>query len=1192
MQQTERFDNVYVSPRVRVALHSVLDAAQAKKFWDLVNKLRSGLLNTPGLRVERLHTRRGKVYSARINIELRVIFSMYANKQTGKRSLVLWDANHHDAAYERVDRAVIPMVFDPPSNFLEPETAENTDTASDSFSEGASDDEDLTNGLMLFRVPYYVLAHPERYKSFEKNADRYLRLSEEQEELLGKTDRAYLIRGSAGTGKTSLALFYALHINEQFPEDNVYFFTYHDELACVCRSYKDNLIDESSAADQKGEFSVFSYIQFCRHYLRNHPDVKRKQWTWIDQATGLKHLTEIINSRTRWSRSLDAPHLYNFIYSILKGRFVPGTDRLPTSADDFRRVLKGYGNLPAKLEDILEVFGHYEERLSMLKQKDEADLIRICYEEFKNKATIGQTDSPTWIVIDEIQDFTELEWKSILLFWKAQCTRATTRTSYPFLCGDKNQNISSSGFRWPDLDSYVESTLRTIHRPNAVEKIQLHRNYRNTKQIFDLGVFVHSFAPHSGGDMGLPPEGIGNKPRLVIGDSDLFATFLQSLDEPYDETMPAPMVVLYEDPHDIKRVQTELRQDHNLFLMPLYSSKGMEFEDLLLYRPFSSLTKIVPDDSQDEYTARLFDLWYMAVTRARHNLLLFMTADDLAALQKLLGDSFSKFMELVECKPDDDQLEQLRSFYQGRERYLPNYAIVFLERVKAAEIWQQYQAEVEKNAAAAETLKSKALTLWKRCRDVSSLGKAYMELHDHNAALEYLEQAGDFVQLAQCCEKLDRFEEAARYYYYENQPLDAARCYEAAQQFLQAAEILDAQLHWPEAATNWQKAGENLKAAQAFEKAEMWQQAADLFKLKSNWLKAAELYQNCERYQAAAEMFLKVKDKLDAARCFGKASMPERAAPIYEGLMRWSEAGQSYEEMGDFDKAGAMYSKAGKLKDVARCKESAGDLVSAAAAYERMKQWEKAADAYVLLDEKSKAAECYENGQHWESALSIWMETSSVHNAARCLDRLGRAKEAAELYAESDSPNESGHCFEKIEKWADAADQYLKANNHAAAASMLARLGRKLDAARLYVLSGQAGVAVELLTTANHEHGEKLLAELVEWADQSDKVDLSASLYEAKGDYAEAIQRYRSAMKWSKAAACAEKDKQFGLAGELYLQDGRFDNAAICFYTANRIAEAARCYENLKRWHDARRLYEQIGDQEGIRRCETAANWL
>jgi len=57
------FDEVFLSHRVKAALHSILSGPQTRKFWDLLVKLRAGNFSAAGMNVERLHSRSGKVSS-------------------------------------------------------------------------------------------------------------------------------------------------------------------------------------------------------------------------------------------------------------------------------------------------------------------------------------------------------------------------------------------------------------------------------------------------------------------------------------------------------------------------------------------------------------------------------------------------------------------------------------------------------------------------------------------------------------------------------------------------------------------------------------------------------------------------------------------------------------------------------------------------------------------------------------------------------------------------------------------------------------------------------------------------------------------------------------------------------------------------------------------------------------------------
>lgn len=1250
------FENVYITPRVRAALARVLHPKQHSRFWNLVTKLQQGRFDVPGLNVEKLYIRRDKVYSARMNIEMRVIFSVHSLGQ-GKRCLIIEDVDHHDDAYNRADRLQGPVT-------VELVTADGAQTH-EFVSEDSIDTNDEQAGGLLFRVPHYMLGDPEKYVTFERNMDRYLRLSDEQEELLHKTDIAYLVQGSAGTGKTTLALFYALNVYESNPSDTIFLFTYHDELACVCRAYKVNLLGDADESSDGGGMQVFSYLDFCRTFLKANVVIPGGRW--ISKEESLAILQKVLSSKPRWQRNFDVVELYNLIYSILKGRFVPGTDRLPVDRDDYARVFKDYGRVPADMEDTLEVFNHYERWLKGCKLFDEADLIRLSYENLKNRAVLGN-ERAGWIVIDEIQDFTELEWKSIMLLWENQCARYPTALSYPFVCGDVNQNISRSGFRWQELQSYIEGIFKKFHRPNSVVKVQLHSNFRNTREIYELGTFLRSLGNEPAADLGLPPSHHGDKPLLVVGTAADFLEFANGVAE-RGNPAEAPLVILSEDEDGLPALRRSLSENENCFLLPLKSSKGMEFEDAIIYRPFSTILKCARSDLE---ASRVFDLWYMGVTRARRRLLLFVTTEDLQALRSVTAHQFERFAALTETA-QGSALEHLISFYRQREQYLPNYNVVFLESRVAEDLWQEYQrvrqksdnsinqqtsgtapadttvlrphdsedrqqidhlnscfnegsaelaknnmldvddlsnyiilggevSAVNSNVAAlsedqaellyAERCKERALRLWSRCRAYGRLGRALFEIGRFEEALPYLHRSGLIKETAICLEETGLFLDAAAAYIQCMYPQDAARCFEYAGEYVKAAEIYSEHENWVMAAETFCSGGQFERAAAACIKAGMFRSAADIYRLRGDYLLSAQAYQKVGDYLSAGEMFLKVKEKLEAANCFEKVGRYQQAASLFESMSRWGEAAELYEKASMLKKSAQLYGKAGKLRESGRLLESIGDRFDAAQMYERGHDWENAARLFLTVQRKDRAAKCLQASGSFVAAASLFAEIENNESAARCYEESGDLSTAACYYTKSGNFNGAGYCFERLERLNEAADAYLKSNNMLAAASVLTKLGRISDAARLYLLSGQAATAMEIVRSGGKQTESVLVAELIAWACSTDRPEIEADILEHTRSHLEAARKFEQCMLHGRAASNFEKCSKFGDAGRCYVQDGKLEDAARCFKKNNQWKQAATCLESLKRWEEAGKLYERCNDTAGVTRCRNALNWF
>lgn len=1215
------FDNVYIAPRVRVALHTLLEQSYNRKFWNLLHKLRCGRFDIPGLHVEKLHTRRGKVYSARLNVDIRVIFSLLSDSR--EKSLVVWNVDHHDDAYKKLDRSVVPALFTEDSAHLENVQLEPTEEVlptSEMLLRASPDDESLMDGLILFKIPDHVLDEPESFYAFEPHIDRYLRLTPQQEELLGKSDRAFLVQGSAGTGKTTLALFHALNLQQRQNAD-VLLFTYQEELACVCRAYASNLstneskpaqtnapvngmlADEQTSSQETSRLRVYSYLEFCRHYLRKQIGDVPTSWRWINRDTSIKHLDDILGTRPRWTRTLKSEDVYGYIYSILKGRFIPGTDQLARSREDFQRILKGYADVPDNFEDILEIFALYEQRLSSFNHKDEADLIRFCYEWLKDRALISRAQGPAWIVVDELQDFTELEWKSLLLFWENNCSLSKDDPGFPFLSGDRNQNISRSGFRWQEVDSYVERILRRIHRPNAFEKVLLHQNFRNTKQIFQLGEFLRSFSSDVGAADD-PPALIGRKPTLIIVEPDQFTAFLRSIHKPdaSDEQVaegnpdfylvPAPMVVLSEDEHYIRRMQAEKSADaaSPVFLLPLRKAKGMEFEDVILYRPFSSLETIA-GTSETASTARLYDLWYMAVTRARQNLMLVLTASDWHRLQELFGERFAELKMQLQVISDEEQANQaLQNFFQQREKFLPNYHVIFLQRVRAQQFWDDFRSSKRKASCNA------ALTLWRKCRDWRSLGLAYQEMGEFAEAIPYIRKSNLFGELGRCLEAIGLHLEAAEAFEEDGAPEDAARCYAAAHEHKRAAQIFEQHHQWLRAGECYASANEFENAARCFAQANQWQAAAEHYERAGNFSRAALSYTEAGSHKQAAQMFLNADDQLGAAHALSAAEDHQRAGELFEHVERWAEAAHSFEQCKMFGHAADLYERAKMPAESGFAHAHNENWHAAAIAFEKARSWHQAAEAYLKLGDSQKACECLEIAGDFQQALPLRLQEGEPRRIAVCYERSGEWQHALEYYKQADADNEAAYCLEKLERFEEAAAHYEKANNLPAAASVFARLGHRIPAARLYLLAGQRDLAIEMVrgmpAMKNKERVTDLRAQLAQWAESCGRLDLAASVYEDMSDYAKAADFYRSAMMFGKAAECFERIRKFQTAGDLYAQSSRFEEAAECFKRSKQWKKAAEYYELLKRWREARDMYALCKDLDGVARCESASEWF
>ncbi len=1182
------FATVYISPHVRSSLNKVVQAQLHRKFWELVSKLRDGRFEIPGLNVEKLQGKSERLYSARMSRDFRLIFSMI--KESNTIALIIHEINHHDKAYERADRSTLK------SNRLEVLNEENLQESESQANARANaiaievlKDSSPTE-MQLFRVPQYLLLDPSRHLQFEKSLDRYLRLSEEQEDLLAEKERCFLIQGPAGTGKTTLALFFALQTYEEQPDDLIYLFTYHEELACVCRSYKVNLLGTDEESSANSGIKVFSYLDFCRRYLKKQVRKENKQ-NWIDKDESLSIIRQILNQKSRWLRNFDAADLYGTFYSILKGRFMPDSERLPSSREDYERIFRDYGRMPDSLEDTLEIFSFYQAKLEQRNFLDEADLIRLSYETLKSSALLADAQKKLWIVIDEIQDFTELEWKSILLFWENHCTQSAELSSFPLFCGDTNQNISRSGFRWQELESYLQTILKKIRRPNALKKVQLHKNYRNTQEIHKLATFLRKLGAETQ-DLGLAPETTGEKPVLVKSNDDEFLQFLLEKDE--SSQSDNPLVVLVENAESLDFLQRRLSKSRSIFILPLSKSKGLEFEDVIIYRAFSSAENVLRN------SARIGDLWYMGMSRARKNLLLVVSNEDYENFLSYLSAkqiASADFFGLVDLREQKDGLE---NFWTRRELEMPNYNVIFLERKIADELFERVLVELSKsdNEAALSPFgaecRDKALLLWNRCFDYAAQGKALVRLNRFEQAISYLKRAGLDYELAQAYEKSDQLASAAAEFEKLEMWSEAARCCEKQGEF-QRAGILHARSEdWETAAQCFHKCGNLEDAANASEEAGLTTVAANLYEQANNFKKAAVLQQSAGLFTEAGNNFLRCKDEESAAHCFHRGAEFEKAIVIYEKLNRWDDAACVAKDAELNIKAADYFLRSNKIEDAAIAYAEAGEHLKSAELFIKIKSYGEAADQFEKAKRLNDAALASEQATDYKKALELAKACDNKLIAARCYDKLSDFENAILNYLESGAITEAALAAEKKGDYLQASKLYVQADNNLQAANCLAKIDKSFEAAKLYVVSGQVTQAFELISSNSkiRSKDEANFRQLLSWCFENKKVSAAAQLLELKKDFKAAAGYYKECMMFLKQADSLEKCKLFSEAAEIYEQNGEMSKAADCFKQSKNWKRAGKCFESVQNWSEAKSMYERCNDEEGIIRCKNAINWL
>lgn len=269
------------------------------------------------------------------------------------------------------------------------------------------------------------------------------------------------------------------------------------------------------------------------------------------------------------------------------------------------------------------------------------------------------------VIIDEVQDLSSIECENIISFW---FQLARSKESRLILLGDLNQQMTPSGFEWDSLIKLIKekrSIYESIDQKNPDEphiNDPLDWNFRTTPEIAKAvagmlrqvsekslsqedssRLLERSIDPEKTilGDPRLSDyvEKIKNEfdethliPRLLIGSSETFELGLRKyldrlliVKENTSEDRYFSMVIITEHAKDLDSLLVEYKQKTNfpitaIEVIPVLSCKGLEFDRCVLY----GISRM----NQTNITIDILSRWYTSFTRARIQLLIFLTPEE------------------------------------------------------------------------------------------------------------------------------------------------------------------------------------------------------------------------------------------------------------------------------------------------------------------------------------------------------------------------------------------------------------------------------------------------------------------------------------------------------------------------------------------------------------------------------------
>lgn len=463
-------------------------------------------------------------------------------------------------------------------------------------------------------------------------------IQEEQNKVIRNTeDKNLIVEGIAGSGKTSVALHriafllyripnltssnvvvftpnkvfseYISNVLPELGEDNTYDMTFYDLLCQNINEYKD----------------IENFTDFISRYYKSNVDnydmVKYKQSDEIikDIDSYINNLLSTIkfNNKLEYDNfiEIDTEELNNMlnykynrfplferIKEISKRIASNNYEGSTKNASSIEKKLKELLNIKLDLKDIFNNF--YQSEYS--KYKDKVNDKYLYYEDaciflYIKSLLVGFNTNHVIkeIVIDEAQDYNKLQYLII---------KKTFKTSNYTILGDTNQTINP----YYKYDSLEE--LTSIFESSKY--ITLTKTYRSTGKIIDytnkiLGL-NHVTAIRN------------DKASDIIFRNNItknnFLTDINNL-----KTISKSIAIITKNDKEAEKVYNMLKDDldimlidgfghikRDLVVVPSYVVKGLEFDSVIIYT-----------DEDNKYQEKDKYLFYVACTRAQHNLIIY-----------------------------------------------------------------------------------------------------------------------------------------------------------------------------------------------------------------------------------------------------------------------------------------------------------------------------------------------------------------------------------------------------------------------------------------------------------------------------------------------------------------------------------------------------------------------------------------
>lgn len=898
-------------PQIALSAHlahalPTLPERQRRRIVRALEKLQDGHFDS-GLRVKKLQSRPSvAVWEARVSDAARLLFTYGRHAQRTTETPVLtahcWTVvfDHDDVA-----RVVRRRRFDVPESIRwilaeEVDACDWTDPLPDNpaadleaIEADFSDDErwDVYAALSPEynaaltappeNLPWY-LESPVAYEAWadEKEIPAELILSNEQVRLLHQPLPTFL-NGPAGSGKTTLALYRLLVLQENDPEADIAFVTHNPRLVAHAKDLYKALPSRPANAHP---VAFRTYQELLAETLERSVADLRRQRAHPDQLQYFLSRHPLSGAE----KQLFATDIRAVIKGMLPLQETPACSHdvctlLPE--DIYQEMPSAWAAVPeARRPEVHRLARQYQEDLQSNHKLDDQDTATRALRRLLTGDVPRRYDA---LVLDEVQDLTEKQLRVAL------ATLRKGRRDQMLLAGDPTQVLGGSGFGWRMPRAIFHERQWAVPNPYTLQ-----RSFRASAPTLRLPQALADLLKAEDADVvALDPE-----QARPLGPPPVRTEPGEAVDEALSTGHPDVLILTSND-----QAARYLRDqwDHP-FVWSVMEAKGLEADHVVMYRMPDQLQHRPGAAPAEREAARqenrhVLRLHYVAATRARRSVTAVVDphpAHSVWTTEAVEGtvSVIEHFRAPWDGDPSSEEWEKRARYYRDREHWAAASECYRKADSRGwARICQWLDAHDRIGPDVSTEAEDAEDAIWEDTQWLTTAQATF--LLDYDVGIESRRVRIDLLRIAGRSAEADALQ----------------------------AEHDEATGNWIAAADYHRAHSSLIRAARLYKKGNAWTTAARCYREAHQWARAAECYRKAEEWTAAAECYRNAEQWRQAGVYYRKAEMWTSAAGCHRRAGQWEMAGRCFQNANEWSAAATCFREVGAWHDAAACAEQAGE---------------------------------------------------------------------------------------------------------------------------------------------------------------------------------------------------------------------------------------------------------------------------